>query len=167
MSAITTGLGAYGKFRTYSGAVVAVIVAIIACVIGGYLIKNPDKHTASAQGTVKEVTTTSDPSSGKPVNTILVEYNVGGQNYSASGQVDKVYNKGQTVTVYYDPKNPGSNTLNPLPSWLGWAVIGIATLVALISVGFAYFFSTLSNTGKATVGGLQAAGNAFSFFRSD
>jgi len=166
MSALTTGLGAYGKFRTYSGAVVAVIISLSLCVAGGYMIKNPDKHTASVQGTVKEATTAKD-ANGNPSYSIVGEYNIGGKVYSVSGQTDHIYNKGQAITVYYDPVNPGSAVLKPYPKWLGWAMIGGATLVSILAVGFAVFFSGLSNTGKATVGGLQAAGNAFSFLRSD
>jgi hypothetical protein len=166
MSAITTGLGAYGKFRTYSGAVVAVIISLSLCVLGGYLIKNPDKHTASVQGTVKEATTAKD-ANGVVTYSVVGEYNIGGKVYSVSGQTDQIYNKGQVITVYYDPANPGSAVLKPYPKWLGPTLIGVASLITCLAVGFAYFFSTLSNTGKATVGGLQAAGNAWSFFRSD
>lgn len=166
MSALTTGLSAYGKFRTYSGAVVAVLVSLSMCFIGGYLIKNPDKHTATVQGTVKEASTAKDDK-GNPTYFITGEYNIGGKVYAVSGQTDQLYNKGQTITVYYDPANPGSAVLKPVPSWLGWALIGVATLVGCGSIGFAYFFSGLSNTGKATVGGFEAAGNALRFLRSD
>jgi hypothetical protein len=166
MSALTTGLGAYGKFRTYSGAVVAVIVSLSLCFLGGYMIKNPDKHTASVQGTVKEVTTTKD-ANGVATYSIVGEYNIGGKVYAVSGQTDQIYNKGQAITVYYDPANPGSALLKPYPKWLGWSMIGSASLLTCCAVGFAIFFSSLSNTGKATVGGIQAAGNALSFFRSD
>lgn len=166
MSALTTGLSAYGKFRTYSGAFVVVIVAMSACVLGAYMIKNPDKHTATATGTVKEATMSKDPN-GNSIYTILAEYSVSGRSFSASGQTETIYNKGQTITVYYDPANPGDYTLRPYPSWTGWAIIGGATLIAAISVGFAYFFSGLSNTGKAAVGGLEATGNAMRFLSSN
>ena len=166
MSTLTTGLGAYGKFRTYSGAVVAVIISLSLCLLGGYLIKNPDKHTASVQGTVKDATTAKD-ANGNPTYSIIGEYNIGGKVYAVSGQTDQIYNKGQAITVYYDPANPGSGILKPVPKWMGWSLIGIASLISCCAVGFAIFFSQLSNTGKATVGGLQAAGNALSFLRSD
>lgn len=166
MSALTTGLGAYGKFRTYSGAVVAVLVSLSLCLLGGYLIKNPDKHTATVQGTVKETSTAKDDK-GNPTYFITGEYNVGGKVYAVSGQTDKIYNKGQAITVYYDPANPGSGILKPVPKWMGPSLIGLASLLTCCAVGFAFFFSGLSNTGKATVGGIQAAGNALSFLRSD
>jgi len=166
MSTLKNGLGAYGTFRTYSGAVAAVIISLSMCVLGGYLIKNPDKHTASVQATVKDVTQTKDPN-GKTTYTMTGEYNIGGKVYAVSGQTDTVTNKGQSVTVYYDPKNPGDAVIKPLPSWIGWAMIGTATLITFLAVGFAFFFSKLSNTGKATVGGVQAAGNALSFLKSD
>lgn len=166
MSALTTGLGAYGKFRTYSGAVVAVIISLSLCLLGGYLIKNPDKHTATVQGTVKEASTAKDDK-GNTTYFITGEYNVSGKVYAVSGQTDQIYNKGQAITVYYDPANPGSGVLKPVPKWMGWSLIGFASLITCCAVGFAYFFSTLSNTGKATVGGLQAAGNALSFLKSD
>jgi hypothetical protein len=158
MSALTTGLGAYGAFRTYSGAVVAVIISLSLCLLGGYLIKNPDKHTASVQGTVKE---------DVKGNSIVGEYNIGGKVYSVSGQTDQIYTKGQSITIYYDPANPGSSVLKPVPKWMGPSLIGCASLVTCCAVGFAIFFSQLSNTGKATVGGIQATGNALSFLRSD
>jgi hypothetical protein len=163
MSALTSGLGAYGKFRTYSGAVVAVIISLSLCLLGGYLIKNPDKHTASVQGTVKEATAVKD-SKG---NSIIGEYTVGGKVYAVSGQTNQIYNKGQAITVYYDPANPGSAVLQPVPKWMGPSLMGLASLLTCCAVGFAIFFSQLSNTGKATVGGLQAAGNALSFLKSD
>jgi hypothetical protein len=163
MSALTTGLGAYGAFRTYSGAVVAVIISLSLCLLGGYLIKNPDKHTASVQGTVKEATTIKDVKG----NSIVGEYNIGGKVYSVSGQTDQIYTKGQSITIYYDPANPGSSVLKPVPKWMGPSLIGCASLVTCCAVGFAIFFSQLSNTGKATVGGIQATGNALSFLRSD
>jgi hypothetical protein len=166
MSALTSGLGAYGKFRTYSGAVVAVLISFSLCLIGGYLIKNPDKHTASVQGTVKEATTVKNEK-GNPSYSIVGEYNIGGKVYAVSGQTDKIYNKGQAITVYYDPANPGYATLNPVPKWMGWSLIGSASLLTCCAVGFAIFFSQLSNTGKATVGGIQATGNLLSFLRSD
>jgi hypothetical protein len=163
MSALTSGLGAYGKFRTYSGAVVAVIISLSLCLLGGYLIKNPDKHTASVQGTVKEATAVKD-SKG---NSIIGEYTVGGKVYAVSGQTNQIYSKGQAITVYYDPANPGSAVLQPVPKWMGPSLMGLASLLTCCAVGFAIFFSQLSNTGKATVGGLQAAGNALSFLKSD
>jgi hypothetical protein len=166
MSALTTGLGAYGKFRTYSGAVVAVLVSLSLCLLGGYIIKNPDKHTATVQGTVKEVTVGKDDK-GNPTYSVVGEYNIGGKVYAVSGPTDQIYNKGQAITVYYDPANPGSGVLKPVPKWLGPSLIGGASLLTCCAVGFAYFFSTLSNTGKATVGGIQATGNALSFLRSD
>ena len=166
MSALTTGLGAYGKFRTYSGVVVAVIISLSLCLFGGHLIKNPDKHTASVQGTVKEAPSVKDDK-GNSTYSIVGEYNVGGKVYSVSGQTDQIYNKGQAITVYYDPANPGSGILKPVQKWMGPSLIGLAFLLAFCAVGFAIFFSGLSNTGKATVGGIQAAGNVWSIFRSD
>lgn len=163
---LKSGLGAYGAFRTYTGTIVAVIVSLSMCVLGGYLIKNPDKHTAVVQGTVETVTSVPGEK-GQVTYSIVAKYNIGGKDYNVSGQVDQIYNKGQSVQVFYDPKNPGDAVLKPVPSWMGWALVGVATLISLGSIGFAYFFSRLGNTGRAVVGGATAAGNAWRIFGSD
>ena len=165
-SALKSGLGAYGAFRTYTGAIVAVLVSLSMCVLGGYLLKNPDKHTATVQGKVKTVTSVPGEK-GQVTYNIVAEYNIGGKTMNVSGQVNNIYNVGQNITVYYDPNNPGDAVLQPVPSWMGWGLIGCATLIIIGSLGFAYFFSQLGNTGRAVVGGATAAGNAWRIFGSD
>lgn len=159
---VVGALGAYGKFRVYTGAVVSVVVGLCMCLSGGYMIKNPDKHSVKTTGTIKEVI---QKDSG--TWEITAVYSVNNKQYTISTLLyGPSFTKDQSVVIWYDPDNPQDGSTAGGPKWMGWAFIGAASLIILFGVGFAYFFSKLGNKGKAVVGGLQAASDTWALFGS-
>lgn len=158
-NAITTGLKTYGEIRTRIGVIVAFIVAICMCFFGWMIILSKDTRTATTTGTLSGVLCSSN------VCTATALYDVSGAPspspapYSLQGTWPMNSREGQSVTVYYDPANPSSASTGPVPKAFGWGLVICATLIILLSILFMKFFSSLSNEGKAVVGGVQAVGN--------
>ena len=162
--ALTSGFKTYGEIRTRIGVIVSLVVALCFCIFGWMMVLSKDKHTTKTSGILSDVNCsantctatalygTSDASSPSPAP----------YQFTSSWGPGKT--DGQTVDVYYDPANPSDASTGPVPKWLGWSFIGIATLLVLCSILFMKFFSGLSNQGKAVVGGLEAASDISSFF---
>ena len=161
--ALTSGLKTYGEIRTKIGVFVAVLFAIIFYIIGGIILAKKDTHTVKASAILSDVSCTSNGCSA------TATYNVSGaaapspSSYTLNGNWPPNSKNGQSVTVYYDPKNP-ADVVQGINKFIGWILIGVATFILLFSLLFLKFFSSLSNQGKAVVGGFQAVGNISSFF---
>ena len=75
-------------------------------------------------------------------------------------------NNGDKKDIWYDPKNYGAVSPGPPePKGVNIGFIIGGFLVAICGIVIAYGFSQLSNSGKAFVGGAEAASNAFSFLK--
>ena len=167
--ALTSGFKTYGEIRTRIGLIVAVVVAICFCIFGWITVTAKDKHTAKTTGILSNVNCSANTC------TATALYGMTGSPspspspapYQFTSTWGAGMTEGKTVDVYYDPANPSDASAGPVPKWLGWTFIGVATLLILFSILFMKFFSGLSNQGKAAVGGLEAASDVMSFFRKN
>lgn len=162
--AITSGLKTYGEIRTRIGVGIAVLISIIMCICGWLIVLKKEVHTSKTSGTLSDVNCSSN------VCTATALYNTSAGSpspapYNFQGTWPANSTDGQIVDVYYNPSNPTDASQGPVPKGMGWAFIGIATIVIILAMLFMSFFSGLSNQGKAVVGGLEAAGNISSFFK--
>jgi hypothetical protein len=66
---------------------------------------------------------------------------------------------GQSEVVRYDPANPADAANGMSDQKGGWFFLICGILVMLCAYIIYAFFSSLSNNGKAIVGGVQAASN--------
>jgi hypothetical protein len=163
--ALTSGLKTYGEIRTRIGVGIAVIVSLCMCIFGWMIILGKDVHTVKTSGTLSEVNCTSN------VCTATALYDTAGSTspspapYRFQSSWPANSTEGQSVTVYYDPANPASASMGPVPKGMGWGLVGVATLIIIIAILFMTFFSSLSNQGKAVVGGFEAVSDVSSFFK--
>lgn len=168
---LVSGLKTYGEIRTRIGVIIAVVVAICFCICGWSTVLAKDNHTAKTSGILSDVNCSAE----RCAATALYELSGASSPSPSSSPAPAPYKltatwplgakNGDIVDVYYNPANPTDASAGPVPKWLGWTAIGVATLLILCSFLFMKFFSGLSNQGKAMVGGFQAAQNVSSFFR--
>ena len=159
-NALTTGLKTYGEVRTKIGVFVAVLFAIIFYVIGGIILTSKDTMTATTTGTLTNVVCSSNACTATALyNTAGAAPSPSSAPYSIQSSWPANSKEGQAVTIYYDPANPTRASSGPVPKWVGWALVGFATVIIIFSLLFMKFFSSLSNKGKAVVGGFEAFGN--------
>jgi len=76
------------------------------------------------------------------------------EKHKSVGTGSTRYNKGDTVTVYYDPATPDKPELNPAPKWIGWLIIGLSVLV-LIGVWVWVYVTRMSKLAAATGGAME------------
>lgn len=163
MSALASGLATFGAVDTYIRVACAIVIGIIFIIIGATIKKNPDKHTSQTTGTASNVNCTTSTGKNKVTSCVAsVDYTVNNQKYTFSGNYGQIAN-GQTVSVYYDPSNPGDAVGQPVPQALGTFFIVIGIILIIAGIGFGYFFSKLGQQGQAVVGGVEAAGEVASF----
>lgn len=153
-------LKTYGEFRTYSGAVLALCIGVSMCASGGYSLKHPSTITSKTQGTISEVKCNDKNCDSK------VTYTIDSKNYDGHLTFNAPLNNGDKRDIWYDPKNYGAIAAGgPAPKAVDIGLIVGGFLVAICGMLFAFWFSSLSNSGKSFVGGAEAASNAFSFFK--
>ena len=166
---VGSGLAAFGRFQAVTGAIVAVVIGIIMIVIGSFMVRDP--HTESTTAIVQNmfcgpVQTTSGgamaASNNRPSCTFVVTYNVNGQGYSSTfDDTQFAYHNGETVTVYYDPKNPLSISVNARTTrTIGWVLIGVGILIPVIAIATAVF-AMKSKEGAGILGAQQFADAIF------
>ena len=165
--ALTSGFKTYGEIRTRIGVIVAVVVAICFCIFGWITVMAKDKHTAKTSGILSNVNCSANTCTATALYGMSGSPSPSPAPYQFTSTWGAGMTEGETVDVYYDPANPSDASAGPVPKWLGWTFIGVATLLILCSFLFMTFFSRLSNQGKAVVGGLQAASDISSFFRKN
>lgn len=163
MSALTSGLATFGAVDTYMRSVCAVIVGIIMVVIGAMIRKNPDKHTQQTTGVTHDVNCYMH--NNKTRCQAQIDYTVDNKKYTFTGSYSEAISNGQTVSLFYDPKNPQDAVVQPIPQVLGILLIVFGLIVIIAAIGFAYFFSKLGQQGQAVVGGLEAAGEVASLLQ--
>ena len=162
--ALTSGFKTYGEIRTRIGVIVAVVVALCFCVFGWITVMAKDKHTVKTTGILSNVNCSSNTCTATALYGNSGAPSPSPAPYHFMSTWGPGVTNGKTVDVYYDPANPSDASGGPVPKWLGWTFIGVATLIILCSILFMKFFSGLSNQGKAVVGGLEAASDVSSFF---
>ena len=167
--AVTSGLKTYGEIRTRIGVIVAVVVAICFCIFGLITVTTKDNRTAKTSGILSNVNCSANTCTATALYGMSESPSPSPSPapYQFTSTWGAGVTEGKTVDVYYDPANPSDASAGPVPKWLGWTFIGVATLIFLFSFLFMKFFSGLSNQGKAVVGGFQAASDVSSFFRKN
>lgn len=140
MSAVLANLG---RVQTYGGGICAIIISLSFICAGVALLMRPKKYTKTADATVTSVTS----------NTATISYLQHSADIPFTGQ--KV---GQTVKIYYDPKNEKDFVLQDPQYMMGWVVLGIGILVSTVSSSVMAAFSKASEDTKALVGGVETAG---------
>ena len=123
------------------GIVYSVFSAIMATIIcgfaiyGGFWVKNMNSDkTEKTIGTIKEATCSKTKDDKSCMATI--NYTVKDVEYSVSATTG-IVNKGQTLDVFYDPKNPNNFSIsNNTTNTIGWIIIIVAIIILLSSWGW-------------------------------
>jgi hypothetical protein len=139
-------------------AIFSAIMATIICgfvIYGGFWVKNINANkTAKTVGTIKDATCSKTQNDKSCVATI--NYKVNNIEYSVSTTTG-IVNKGQTMDIYYDPKNPNDFTSNSSTTAIGWVIIIVAFIILLSSWGWLimtiFFKPVAAATGVGAVAG--------------
>jgi hypothetical protein len=157
-----------GRLKAFVGLIIGCIIAFIIFVVGLFKIFSTNKHTMDVKATITKIIQCQSLES-KPVSyecmidlsyTVNdVPYNI--STFSTTGPSEKKV--GQILTVYYDPENPSSVSIQSRSAdqVLGWSMIGFSLLV----VGMAYLFWWLTNRYKFFAAA-EGAHTVSSLFRS-
>ena len=156
MDTVKGGLSTYGKFRTYSGVVVAVIVALCFIIFGIFLVTRKDTKTAKVNGSITSQSCSTD---NPPVCSGVITYTVNSKTYTINGTWGTGRSVGQSEIVRYDPANPADAANGMSDQKGGWFFLLCGVFVMLCALLIYTIFSGLSNNAKAVVGGVQAASN--------
>lgn len=146
-----SALKTYGNFRTYSGVIVIILIAISSCLCGLMMALQPNKRALKTSGTLSNVVCVSNVQC-----TALVTYTVNSKTYTITTDVGSGRQNGQTVEVNYDPSNPGDGSIAGSAQMFGFGLMGSALCLVLCAYVIYQFYSGLSNQGKAVVGGVTA-----------
>ena len=153
MDTVKGGLSTYGKFRTYSGVVIAVIVGLCFIIFGIFLVTRKDTKTANVNGSITSQSCTTDK---PPVCSGVITYSVNSKDYTINGTWGTGRSVGQSEIVRYDPAKPEDAANGMSDQKGGWFFLICGVLLMLCAYLIYAFFSSLSNNGKAVVGGVQA-----------
>lgn len=177
---VLSGLQTYGRWRTYLGAGIGVLVLLALIVAAIFVARNAikDPHDKSVIGTLTNVVCTSQPKtittgSGKDQKTTSmtvynckahVTYTVNGKTYGKDltfGESSTPYSENQSVTIHYNPADPQDSTPSP-PIHEYWAfgaiAVGISLIVAVIA-------GAVFVTRSKTLSGLAGAAGAVDLAR--
>jgi hypothetical protein len=148
-------------------AIFSAVIATIICgfaIYGGFWVKNINSDkTAKTTGTIKDAICSKTKNDKSCIATI--NYVVKNVEYSVS-ETTGIVNKGQTLDIYYDPKNPNNFSLsNNTTNIIGWIIIIVAIIILLSSWGWlimTIFFKPLAAaTGVGAVAGAVIPGDGY------
>lgn len=131
-----TGAADVGKIWATISAVLATVVAV-GMVLGGIYIIYHRSHlkyvtgkvTKSSYNCVKQSTKNGAITTCK----VNVSYSIDGKSFMKTFTSSTLYKVGDDVDVYYDPTDPKDTEINPIPKWIGWALIGGAAFIVVSS----------------------------------
>lgn len=131
---IYSGTANAGKIFAIIGAIGTTILGLFLIIVGIHII-NHRSHLKSVKGTVAEnsncIVAQMGQNTQKTCDT-TINYAVDGKKYKKILDTGFTrYNKDDPITVYYSPKTPDKPEANPLPKFVGWALIVISLLMVI------------------------------------
>jgi hypothetical protein len=175
INTIYTGASDFGQWTALLSAFLATLIGLLAIGVGIYLLVEDSLRTQKVQGTVESVTcsgttsstTSSSTSSGSCL--IDVRYVVQRKTFTRKFAVDNptTLQKGSTVTLFVDPKDPQDNVVldignanNNAASIAGGVLIGVGLLILI--VGWIVYYLTRRYKFFAAAEGVGEAANIIS-----
>ena len=132
-----------GKAYAIFSAIGGTLLLLIFLFVGIWMVRMHRDKTASTTGKIIE-------SKCKPENNscrVVIEYTVNKKTYKLDYETSSIVNKGQTIPIYYDPKNPNNFVAESKNRVLGWVFIGIAIVGIILAWGsliFTLFFKPVA-----------------------
>lgn len=143
-SSIYEGAATWGSIVIGFESIVSLIVALLMFVGGVYLMRQKGNITAQTNATISDdVDCHSKKRKGRVVSgfncgTVEVEYEIDGESYTQVVPItdsSKRLNKGDSVTIYYDPTNPNDIAVSKDdPQTTGKILIVFSLVIALMTV---------------------------------
>lgn len=133
-SEIYSGAAGFGQFWSFIKAVVASLIAVGLVIAGVYILYHKSHLKQVIGKNLKPSVCTTQTTKQGPIQMCNTEvsYIVDGKVYKRSFSGNTEYAKpGMDVTVYYNPANPSDAEIEPIPSWMGWMLIGFAVLLVV------------------------------------
>lgn len=167
-SELYSGAAAYGRINAIIGVIFGTIIGILMILGGIGLIKRKTNRTKTIKATI-----TNDPGcSGHSENNntiwdcnLSLSYNIDGKDYttSISSSSSTKYDKGNTVTLYYNPDNVSDvDLVSDNTHVIGWVilVIGIFLLISTwvwLYIVYKSKFAAAAGGATALVGDISGA----------
>jgi hypothetical protein len=162
-----SGEATFGRINAIISAIVITVICIVMIIIGITLLVHKS-HLKKIEGTC-----TGDSQCKKSTNcddknnchtayscTTPVQYTVNGKVYMKSLSTgDSSYKKGDPITFYYEPSDPSVIESSPVPTWMGWLLIGLAIL--FLFAAWSWVYVTRKSKLAAAVGGTAATVGIF------
>jgi len=128
---IEDGVVAYGRIKAIGGGIVGIIIAIIFCCVGFFMIRSSNKAYNNVIG---RITSVSQCSYNNKCN-IEVEYTINNILYKQNINIDskKFPSVGKSIVIYYNPTDPNQiQTQSPTSKKLfGGGFMSVACLVII------------------------------------
>lgn len=166
-SDIYSDAASFGRISVIIKLVLTIIVAVAFIVLGVYLYRRKNVHTESVDADITDANcvTESDGQTTTYNCKLTLDYTVKGKNYSGiNTSVDSstLYNKGNTITIYYDPNNPTDISMfsKGNQQTLGEVII----VIAILSILFGLLSWWLTSKSKFYAAA-QGAGTAYDLVR--
>jgi hypothetical protein len=165
---VVDGLASYGRITSLVQAVVVTIAAACGVGFGIYMLKKSFAElesvaTVNAPSTCHQEIVSTSTRGGTKTRlekscTTDVSYTTGVVAQQHALDTDALaYATGDKLRVYYDPAAPSAPSAKRVPGFVGWIVIAVSILAAIIS--WAWFFVTrASKVAAAASGAYQALG---------
>ena len=159
---VTATIGiAYAIFST----VIVTIISVFVIYFGVWIKNMNAEKTEKTVGTIKDTTCSKTKNDKSCVATI--SYIANKIEYSVSTTTG-IVNKGQTVDIYYEPKNPNNFSLsNNTTNAIGWIIIIVASIILLSSWGWLlmtiFFKPVAAATGVGAVAGAIMPDNDYNY----
>jgi hypothetical protein len=167
-SDVYSDAASFGKISVVIKLIMTIIVAIALVVLGVYLYRRKNVHTKSLDATITDAncTTESDGRSTTYNCKLTLEYTINNKKYSGiniSTDSSSLYNKGNTITIYYDPNNPTDISLfsKGTQQTIGEVII----VIAILSVIFGILSWWLASRSKFYAAS-QGVGTAYDLIRN-
>ena len=138
-SKVYSGLSTLGNVETIYSTLMGTVVIIIFITVGAFLVKSKTVFTSkyTTNGIALEDSTCSRQQNVTSCSTSYSYMIPGDKNVykGFSNSNSNFYNKGQSLIVYYDPKNHSHSQLEPDENTLiGWGLIGVGVFAFLLIV---------------------------------
>lgn len=139
---IYSGAASFGRGYAIFSAIMATVISLILIGVGIWLLFQKDPDTKSVQAKVDDAQCTFVPASKNSSSSwsclVTVTYEVDGKKYTnkltSDGQTQ--YQKGQIITIHYNPQDPQQSELTPIRYKLfGGVTLGIGLFIILASWG--------------------------------
>jgi cytochrome c oxidase assembly protein Cox11 len=164
MSELVAPISEYGRIESTVSLYIGGIFVLIAFIASIYLIIYEDSHYSNkTTATVTKASCTITKQDGQTCY-ISFQYNIDGKMYKNQVQSSKSYNKGDTITIYYNTKSPSDSSISVhMLKNIGYIMM-VACIIIMAGLFANYYIAKKSKTGAFIEGSSNIIQNVKTLF---